>query len=600
MIQFDCYSTEYKNPQGALRAGDKMHFCIKVFADAGIEYVNIVLRSSDSRSFKLIPTVTEKSYTKFEGDIELNKAGLYYYRFELVKPNGIMIFAGSDDGHTVKCGDWLSELRLAVYERDFHTSDFTDGAVMYQIFPDRFYKADGVDISGAHNERIIHENWDERPLCIYDYPEYKCNDFFCGNLKGIEQKLPYLKSLGVTHIYLNPIFESSENHRYATSDYMRIDPYLGDTVHFKNLCKSAENMNIKIILDGVFSHTGDDSKYFNKYRHFEGDGAYNSKLSPYYDWYDFKNYPDSYECWWGFKTLPNVKETNPSYMEFITGENGVLRYWMRQGAHGWRLDVADELPDEFLEAVRNAVKTENRDALIIGEVWENAVTKCSYGAQRKFLLGKQCDTVMNYPFSNAITDFVISGNANRFYLSVMQIINDYPAPALKCLMNMLSTHDTSRIINKLSGAQAPERRYEADCRLSEDSRKLGLERVMTAVVIQYTLPGIPCVFYGDEVGVEGFGDPACRKTFPWGKEEGELLELHRALGKMRNDNPADFQSDMVFEFYDKGLLRYRRGRFTVLVNKTGGDIQLPSGEYIIKTGITDSTLKNGGAIIYRS
>ncbi len=597
MIKFDCYDRNHKYPLGAIRCGEKMHFRIGVKEDIDIHHINFILRRDESVSITLSHTQTDGGYDFFEGDITINTAGLYFYRFELVRKNGIMLFSGTRDGHTAQIGDWLNEWRLAAYEHDFHTTDDTKGAVMYQIFPDRFYKADGVDISGAHNERIVHESWDERPYCFYDYPDFKCNDFFCGNLLGIEQKLPYLKSLGVTHIYLNPIFESAENHRYSTSDYMRIDPYLGDIVHFKSLCKSAKDMNIKIILDGVFSHTGDDSKYFNKYGHFDSIGAYNSTKSPYYDWYDFKKYPDTYECWWGFKTLPNVHETNPSYMDFITGENGVLRHWMREGAYGWRLDVADELPDEFLKKIRLAVKAEDPDAIIIGEVWENAVTKCSYGAQRRFLLGEQCDTVMNYPFSNAIVDYVINGNADKFYLSVMQIVNDYPSPSLKCLMNMLSTHDTSRIINKLSGAATPERRFEADAKLTEQEKKLGASRVMTAAILQYTLPGIPCIFYGDEVGIEGFGDPACRKPFPWGKENNELLEIHKKLGEMRGKYANSLESDIEFECHTNGVLQYKRGDLIIVVNMSRKSIPVPSGKTVISIGVKNGIITNGGAII---
>lgn len=600
MIKFDCYSTEYKSPPGALRSESNMHFCVKVREDILLDHVNLIVRGEKTKNFTLKQTKCSDGYSFYEGDVSLKEAGLYYYRFELVRPNGIMLFAGTRDGHTAQIGDWLGEWRLAVYEKDFYTTTGTEGAVMYQIFPDRFNRAKNVDTSGAHNERIEHGDWSERPFCFYDYPEYKCNDFFMGNLRGIEEKLGYIKELGVTHIYLNPIFESAENHRYATSDYLRIDPYLGTEEDFVSLCKSAKEYGIKIILDGVFSHTGDDSKYFNRYSHFEGDGAYNSKESPYYEWYDFKNYPDSYECWWGFKTLPNVKETNPAYMEFITGEQGVLRYWMKKGAFGWRLDVADELPDEFLEAVRNAVKSESKDAVIIGEVWENAVTKCSYGAQRRFLLGKQCDSVMNYPFSNAITDFVIGGNAEKFYSTVMQIVSDYPEPSLKCLMNMLSTHDTTRIINKLSGATPPERRLEADCYLSEKEKEVGRARVKVAAMLQYTLPGIPCLYYGDEAGVEGFGDPACRKTFPWGKEEGELLDLHRLLGKIRNEYKFDFDRTIEFIKKEKGIVCYRRGNICVTVNLSGKETAFPEGEVLASTQTECKTLENGNAVIMRS
>ena len=594
MIHFDSYNVKYRSPFGAARCGTPVHFLLET--DHEISYVNLVVRKDDvSHSAKLLPT----SHGVFEGDFTFTEKGLYYYRFELVRQNGTMLFAGTTDGHTAAIGDWLSEWRIAAYDKAFHTSSDTAGAVMYQIFPDRFFKADGVFTGTTANERIIHKSWDERPHCFYDYECFKCNDFFMGNLKGIEQKLDYIKSLGVTHIYLNPIFESAENHRYSTSDYTKIDPYLGDTRHFTELCKKAKEYDIKIILDGVFSHTGDDSIYFNKYKHYGNGGAYNDKTSPYYDWYNFKNYPDEYECWWGFETLPNVRESAPSYMEYITGENGILRRWLRLGALGWRLDVADELPDEFLEAVRKAVKAEDPDALIIGEVWENAVTKVSYGSRREFLLGTQCDTVMNYPFLNAVTDFVVNGDSKAFYESVMQILSDYPAPSVDCLMNMLSTHDTARVLCRLGADTVPERRYQADAKLTPEQRERGIERLLTATVIQFTLPGIPCVFYGDEAGVEGFGDPSCRATFPWGREEQRLLDIHKKLGKLRNDNKADFSKPILFERFDSGVLCYTRGSLCITVNNSGAPVKIEDNKTLFSLKVKDGNILSGGAVIQR-
>lgn len=599
MINFDCYDTYYKNPLGAARCESDVHFLVEVKTFIAASAVNLVVRGTDTVTAVLKKTGVRGEYDIFEGNLTLDKAGLYFYRFEIVKPDGTMIFAGTKDGHTAVCADWLPEWRLAAYDKDFKTPQSFDGGIMYQIFPDRFFKALDVDTTGAKNERIIHESWDERPFCMFDYPEYKCNDYFMGNLKGIEQKLGYIKSLGVTHIYLNPIFESAENHRYSTSDYMRVDPYLGTNEDFENLCRSAKSMGIYIILDGVFSHTGDDSKYFNRYGHYDSEGAYNNPNSPYYDWYCFKNSSDEYECWWGFKTLPNVRETDPAYTKFITGEDGVLRYWMKKGASGWRLDVADELPDTFLESVRDAVKLENSDAVIIGEVWENAITKISYGAQRKFLLGNQCDTVMNYPFLNAVTDFAINGNADMFYESVMKILNDYPAPSVNCLMNMLSTHDTSRILNRLGVSSMPDRKFHADTRLTDEQMETAVSRLMTAAVLQFTLPGVPCIYYGDEAGLEGFGDPACRGTFPWGHENEVLLEYHRKLGKIRTENKYAFCAPIEFISHSGGILKYRRSDIIITANRSGKNIPAENGDELLSYRFENGILSDGGVIIQR-
>lgn len=601
MIKFDCYKKEFKAPVGAIRCMTPVRFSVHVSKELNIDHMNMIVRGTEkTRTFLLQKADTALDFDIFSGIVTVTESGFHRYRFELVRENGIMYFAGTTDGHTAVIGDWLPEWQVFAYDSDFETPPGMDGAVMYQIFPDRFYRSESSEPKESRNERIIHRSWEEKPHCCYDYDGFKCNDYFCGNLKGIEEKLPYINALGVTHIYLNPIFESAENHRYSTSDYMNIDPYLGDSADFISLCKKAAEYNIKIILDGVFSHTGDDSIYFNRYKHYGASGAYNDKNSPYWQWYSFTDYPDSYDCWWGFKTLPNVRETNSGYMDFITGANGVLRHWLRLGASGWRLDVADELPDEFLDSVRTAVKSENPEALIIGEVWENAVTKCSYGAQRRFLAGRQCDSVMNYPFSNAICGFIKSGDADAFYEAVMEIINDYPAPAVKCLMNMLSTHDTARIINRLALERMPARSEQSGAQLSPDEYLRGVELMKSAVILQYTLPGIPCIFYGDEAGLDGFEDPFCRGTFPWGKEEKSLLNLHRNLGIIRNKYKEDFACDIEFICHSKNIICYKRGGITVVANKSPGDINikglLPLASHMLENGY----IKSGGAAVLRS
>ncbi len=573
MIKFDSYNNKYKFPFGAIETEQNVTFCFWVKKDVDANYINIVIRNNDTATLRLEKTDSKDGYDIFSITTKFDKIGLYRYRFEIVKPDGKMMFVGTTDGHTATISDWLNEWYLCVYDKNFYTSNIKSGAIMYQIFPDRFFKSDKANTSSAKNERIIHDDWNERPMCFYDCDDFKCNDFFMGNLKGIEEKLEYLNSIGITHIYLNPIFESAENHRYCTSDYYNVDPFLGNIDDFKSLCKKAHNYDIKIIIDGVFSHTGDDSIYFNRYKNYGDGGAYNDKNSPYYSWYNFKQDRNNYECWWGFKTLPNVNETNESYLEFITGENGVLSFWQKLGADGFRLDVADELPDKFLNELRSRVKKNNKDALIIGEVWENAVTKHSYGAQREFLLGNQCDSVMNYPFLNAITDFVITGNAEDFYKTVMEIVDMYPKPSIKCLMNSISTHDTSRAINRLGAITEPEKHLKSKAFLTDEEYNLGQHRFMTAAVLQYTLPGIPCLYYADEAGAQGFGDPACRSTYPWEKENSELLKLHKQLAIIRKEFADEFDKNIVFEQFSENVIKYRRGKIRVIANGSANSIK---------------------------
>lgn len=474
-------------------------------------------------------------------------AALFKYHFEYDTPwgtsrifhkaNGAAVIAAEGD-------DW----QLTVYDKDFHTPEKFKGGIIYQIFPDRFAFS-GKEKQNVPTDRILRNDRENDPYWVPTADgKVLNNDYFGGDLKGIEQKLDYLKSLGVSCIYLNPIFEAQSNHRYDTADYEKIDSLLGTEEDFKSLCKSAEKFGISIILDGVFSHTGDDSIYFNKYGRYSSLGAYRSKESPYYSWYKFNNWPDDYESWWGIKILPEVIEETPEFIEYIAGENGIARKWLRLGASGWRLDVADELPDEFLDSFRKAVKAEKSDALVLGEVWEDASNKSSYGKLRRYLLGEQLDSVMNYPFANAVTDFVREANAELFAQRIMSIVENYPKEVLDVLMNHISTHDTMRAITALAGESCAyrDRKWQSAHSLDEKSYAYGVRLLKAASAIQFTLPGVPTIYYGDEAGMQGYKDPFNRRCYPWGNENNELIEWYRLLGKIRNESMVFL--DGTFEF----------------------------------------------------
>jgi len=592
MVFFNARKTEYKKPFGAVRAGEPLFLRMVLKDEAPCKRINVVFRYEDGGETRGV--LKPDSEGAFSGEFVLEQVGLCYYRFEAVKEDNTFLFIGTPDGVCAKIGDWLPEWRLTVYEQDFETPDALAGGVWYQIFPDRFYKAEGVVSRSHRGPRIDHETWNERPLFTQDRPDFAGNDFFGGNLEGIRRKLPYIKSLGVDLIYLNPIFESAENHRYSTGDYEQIDPYLGTNEDFERLCAEAEEMGIRIVLDGVFSHTGANSRYFNKNGLYSDLGAYQSKESPYYHWYRFTDYPRKYESWWGFDTLPCVDEKSPHFMEYINGERGIARLWMERGAYGWRLDVADELPDEFLEAFRKRVKQTDSDSVIIGEVWENAVEKVSYGARRKFLLGKQCDTVMNYPWLEAIVALLKSGDTVAFYESVMELMESYPQPVLRCLMNILSTHDSARILNRLGADFIPPRAFQADNYLSLERRTRGIALLKRAAMLQFTLPGIPCIFYGDEVAMEGYGDPYCRGTYPWGGGDQSLLAFYRELGRLRNEYREAFAGECKFILYRKGRLMIDRGdriRFAMNLGEQSVEV---AGTPLLAEGYSDGMLKDHG------
>lgn len=470
-------------------------------------------------------------------DFIAEKAALYKYHFEYDTSWGTSRIYHAGNGLAAIKGDG-EDWQLTIYDKDFHTPEWLRGGIIYQIFPDRFASS-GTKKQNVPSDRVLRTDRDGDPYWI-PTAEGKVlnNDYFGGDLNGIEQKLGYLKSLGVTCIYLNPIFEAQSNHRYDTADYEKIDSMLGTEKDFKSLCESAKKLGIRIMLDGVFSHTGDDSRYFNRYSRYDSLGAYQSKESPYYGWYKFNKWPDDYESWWGIEILPEVNEDNSDFIEYITGKNGIARKWLKLGASGWRLDVADELPDEFLDEFRKAVKKEKADGLVLGEVWEDASNKSSYGKLRRYLLGKQLDSVMNYPFAGAVIDFIRDANAELFASRVMSIVENYPKEVLDVLMNHLSTHDTMRAITALAGESCAyrDRKWQSTHSLDEREYHYGMKLLMAASAMQFALPGVPTIYYGDEAGMQGYKDPFNRRCYPWDKENGELVEWYKKLGKIRNEN----------------------------------------------------------------
>ena len=461
--------------------------------------------------------------------------GLYWYHFELDTPWGRSFVRNVGRG----VGDFApdaSDFQQTVYDKNFKTPDWLKGGIIYQIFPDRFYSS-GTEKHDVRPSRVM-RRWGDEPFWREEQMNgIWNNDYFGGDLKGIEEKLLYLANLGVTCIYLIPIFEANSNHRYDTADYEKIDPLLGTEDDLKSLCKTArEQYGISIILDGVFSHTGCDSKYFNIYSNYDDVGAYNSKESPYYPWYKFINWPDEYHSWWGIKLLPEVIEETPEYREYICGKNGILRKWLKCGISGWRLDVADELPDVFLDDLRRAVKDENSDAVIIGEVWEDATTKLAYGERRRYLLGEQLDSVMNYPFADAVLNFVKFANADAFIDSVMSIIEKYPPQVTNVLMNHIGTHDTERAITRLAGenCEGYGRHWQHEHnKLSDYDYYRGVSMMKIASLIQYTLPGVPSLYYGDEIGMQGMKDPFNRACMDWYEPNTELHRWYKRLGEIR-------------------------------------------------------------------
>jgi len=533
------------------------------------------------------------------------ESGLFYYELLLVRgwdtlfshtPNNVDVTFERESG---------SHFRLLVYKNGFHTPSWFAGGVMYHIFLDRFCRGEGD--ATPNNDAIINPDWQNG---IPQYPRKNGdpianNVFFGGNLWGVIEKLDYLESLGVTVLYLSPIFEAYSNHRYDTGNYEKIDDFLGGEEAFDELIQAAHARGMKIVLDGVFNHTGDDSRYFNRRGNYKTVGAYQSKKSSFAKWYHFRSFPDDYECWWNVKVLPRLNHENEDCRRYFTGEDGILAHWTKRGVDGWRLDVADELSDMFLDELRHVVKKNTgEECLIIGEVWENAADKSAYGNRRRYLSGDQLDSVMNYPFRNAALAFVRDGDAETFYHILSEIYASYPRDVSHSLMNLLGTHDTERILTLLGdggkGELLPNDTL-AHLNLTEEERKNALTLLKLASVLQFTVFGVPSVYYGDEAGVEGYGDPFCRKPFPWGREDADLLSHYRALGKLRGEHPALADGEFRFLEHDATSFVFERAaegeRILVLANmgeeKT---FAVPRGSVNALTGeVPGTSLKLGHA-----
>lgn len=448
--------------------------------------------------------------------------------------------------------------QLTVFEKGFKTPDWMKGGIMYHVFVDRFCKEEPTYV---RSDAILEEDWD-------DYkPEYakiaggfvRNNRFYGGNLYGVAKKLEYIKLLGVCVLYLSPIFEAASNHKYDTGSYEKVDDMFGGDKALDLLLEKAKELGIRVVLDGVFNHTGSDSMYFNREGRYEG-GAYNDKNSPYYDWFDFENYPDKYRCWWDIDILPAVTTTNRSYNEYMNGKDGIVRKWLRRGISGWRLDVADELNEKFLVNLKKAARAEKSDALVLGEVWEDASNKIAYDSRRRYFRGRELDSVMNYPLKDAIIDYLKYANSQKLKETLISLYSHYPKDVSDCLMNFLGTHDTVRILTALSRANvgAMSREEQAAFTLENEELKNAKELLKLAYTLVCALPGVPCIFYGDEAGMQGAADPFNRATYPWGREDKELVSHFRKMGALRNDEPVlkkgylrvcEDKIDPVFAFY---------------------------------------------------
>ena len=562
----------YKSVVGAVSEKTKITFRVK----GDFNSVLFIFKKDGYDMEISLPMQKQADYFEIEHSFEV---GLYFYIFK-TENNQFISLGNNYQGVISNIPNFFE---LTAYSKDYDTPNWLKGGVIYQIFPDRFYSS-GENLENIRNDAYLHSDKKDTPIFLpNEQGKVLNNDFFGGDIKGIISKLDYIASLGVNCIYLNPIFKAYSNHRYDTGDYMTIDPLLGNENDLKELIEVANIKNIKIILDGVFNHTGDDSLYFNKYGNYDSVGAISGKNSPYYTWYEFTEFP-KYNSWWGIETLPQVNENDESYCNFITGENGVVAHYVKLGVAGWRLDVVDELPDHFVKKIRKALKSVNKDAVLIGEVWEDASNKIAYDKRREYFCGNELDSVMNYPFKNAILDFIKGGSGIFFTNLIKSIIDHYPKIVLDSLMNLLSTHDTPRLLSSLSNINilGMSKLEQSKMFINKDELSNVIKRLKFATLLQYTLPGVPSIYYGDEIGMEGFCDPLNRKYFDWDNINIDILNWYKALGKVRNKFSCLVDGEIEFIYSSDNAVVFTRSNdkdfIIVAINLGERDLIINSSE----------------------
>ena len=587
-ILFDSQNSQYKTPFGTLTPEEACTLRIHIPTSVGAKQVECVFQNEDGTPAFTLPMEYAKkqgAYEIFKLTFSFEKTGLYFYYFRITQShNCFRLFKQGNDTNMESGQMW----QVSCVPADFTTPQWAQGATIYQIFPDRFHKVGRCDLTDKLQPYTLHKDWyeevDWRPTAS---GEVLNNDFYGGNFKGITEKMDYIASLGTTILYLNPISKSFSSHRYDTGDYKTPDPMLGTMAEFSAMCDAAHAKGIRVILDGVYSHTGSNSLYFNKEGAFPGKGAYQSKDSAFASWYTFHAWPNRYTSWWDFDTLPTVRKMDPEFVKFIiTDEDSVVAYWLKAGADGFRLDVVDELPDEFVLMLKKRICEVKPDALLIGEVWEDASNKQAYGQRRRYFVDGELDSVMNYPFRTAIMNFVRKmDDGEQLKTTVMGIAENYPAQVLNCCMTLLGTHDTPRILTALVDEFSGSRQEQSQRFLSRSQYIRSEERLLMAAFLQYTLPGSPSLYYGDEAGMEGHKDPFNRRTYPWGRENRILLEFFRQLGQLRKECEALRLGSIEFTYATDHRLtyvrRYEGKTVRVYVNRNMDAWDIPAGTLLM-------------------
>lgn len=604
--------TDKKNPSGAFSLDETI--TIEVALKRTVPLISLSLcfsrdggGYSRELAFLLDRSVADRDYYILKiarGEIGV---GIYFGTLKLVLPTKTLYSSGSGTVLSFSTTSH-SSLQLSVYKPHDAPKDYY-GGIIYHVFVDRFNK--GLD--GAYNKgEVLVEDWS---CGIAEYPEYpgapmKNNTFYGGTLGGIIKKLDYIKSLGADTIYLSPVFDAASNHKYDTADYMTIDAAFGGERSFKRLISACHKRGIKVILDGVFNHTGADSIYFNRYGNYPSVGAYQSPNSEYSDWYEFDSFPDKYKCWWDIEILPRLNLKSEGARALIIGKGGVIDKYTSLGVDGFRLDVADELSDEFIASIKSIIKNRSEKPILYGEVWEDASNKIAYDTRKSYYNGTELDGVMNYPLRKGLIDYVLNKNTEALAYAVGEVYINAPYEVSNAQMNLLGTHDTRRILTVLGGTSAdglPNSTLKG-LRMDKGTREVASKRLMALYAVISMLPGIPTVFYADEAGLEGYGDPFNRMPYPWGKADKRILSHYRRIGELRRSLDVLKLGKFTLHHLDERLFVFERGEgqsgVIVAYNNSDKDIRIafdsPECELVSSTRKKDFTLPPYSTYIFKS
>lgn len=503
----------FKFPKGPISKNNDVKFHIDYNGETEPKITYFMIKADGDAEYKYLKMTKNNGY---EITYHFENAGHFWYNFQFVFEDYCLYLNKTFDSFSELSNERKEDYLQLVTEKEYTCTNSMQGGIIYQIYVDRFCKLGEVK---CRKPLIMREDWGGKIQKNTTDPLIINLEVFGGNINGIISKLDYLKDLGITTIYLNPISQANSNHKYNTSDYMKIDDMFGTETDFKNLIELANERGMKIVIDGVYNHTGSDSIYFNKNGNFNTLGAYKSKDSKFYSWYDFEEYPDKYRSWWGIDTLPSINRNSADFQNFIAGKGGVLEKYLKLGVGGVRLDVVDEITDEFVQKIEKKVHEFGEDKVVMGEVWEDASTKSSYSKRRQYFTENELNSVMNYPVKETVLEFILTQNSKPLESTLRMLENNYPKVVKDNLMNFLTTHDTKRVFSEL-------------LRMNNDDKNLAFSLYKIATAFIFTLPGVPSIFYGDEYGMLN-NDGSSRGCFDWKNYKNEIYDWFLKLTKIR-------------------------------------------------------------------